>query len=192
MAPTTRVGPPSSAVAGDYWKWRVGDVVDHPQSEGWTLTYELTGRSNTKTFTAVWQTSGDDENSWLVTVAITVTDDLEAGLYYLHSRMVGSGDYANQEYHLDSIPFEVLPNPRSAIPGLFQTHEERALEVIEAALEGRLTKDMENYSIAGRSISKIPIETLVKLRSQYQATVNQQKTGSFARPVKVHFPSVGA
>ena len=186
MAPTTPDGPPSQAVAGDSWRWRVGDVSDYPQSEGWSLKYELLGDS-TLSISPTWQTSGDDLNHWLVSEAITDTDDLSPGTYRLIGRMVGSGTYSGREETIHESILTVIRDPRTATPGDFQTHEERALVVIEAAIEGRLTKDMESYSIAGRSITKIPIRELLALRAKYRASVNSQRYGRIGRSVEVHF-----
>ncbi|KKL15110.1 hypothetical protein LCGC14_2508860, partial [marine sediment metagenome] len=58
----------SEIVAGDSVRWRIADHTDYPQSEGWTLKYELVG-INTQSITAVWQTSGDDKDNWGTAVA---------------------------------------------------------------------------------------------------------------------------
>jgi len=56
------------------------------------------------------------------------------------------------------------------------THAQTMLAAIEAVLEGRITADIEQYSIAGRSITKIPIAELLKLRSYYKAeAVREQR-----------------
>ena len=186
MAPTTPDGPPSQAVAGDSWRWRVGDVADYPQSEGWALKYELLGDS-TLSISPTFQTSGDDLNHWLVSEATTDTDDLSPGDYRLIGRMVGSGDYSGREETVHESVLVVVQDPRTASPGDFQSHEERTLAVVEAAIEGRLTKDMESYSIAGRSIQKIPVRELIGMRAKYRAAVQTQRTGRLGRPVAVHF-----
>lgn len=51
------------------------------------------------------------------------------------------------------------------------THAETMLQAIEAVLEGRITADIEQYSIAGRQITKIPVEELIKLRQYYRLEV---------------------
>lgn len=66
---------------------------------------------------------------------------------------------------------------------------ERTLTVIEAAIQGRLTADIEHYSIAGRSVSKIPIGELTKLRGIYASLVwRERNPGNLMTPVKVYFP----
>ena len=56
-----------------------------------------------------------------------------------------------------------------------QTHAEIMLAKIEAVLEGRITADIENYQIAGRQITKIPIAELLVLRDRYRVEVKNQK-----------------
>ena len=199
MAPTTPTGPPRQVVAGDSWRWKVADLSDYPQSEGWALKYELAGVSTTLSITPVWQTSGDDASSWLATVTTTETAALDAGTYTLISRVEGSGDYDGYDYTVDVETGEqirsgynhwlvtVTPDPRTAGAGDFQSHEERTLAVLTAAIEGRLTRDMESYSIAGRSISKIPVRDLTSLRSQYTWLVMQQKSGRMGITAEVYF-----
>lgn len=55
-----------------------------------------------------------------------------------------------------------------------RSHAKRMLEAIEATLEGRVVSDHEKYSIDGRSLDRIPIEQLHKLRRQYKRTVMKE------------------
>lgn len=52
------------------------------------------------------------------------------------------------------------------------THAETMLANIEAVLEGRITSDVESYTIAGRQITKIPITELLTMRDKYRAERN--------------------
>ena len=55
------------------------------------------------------------------------------------------------------------------------THAATMLAAIEAVLEGRITADIETYSIAGRQITKIPISELLTLRSKYKIEVQAEE-----------------
>ncbi len=187
MAPVTPTGEPSEFIAGDSVRWRIADHADYPNSESWSLKYELVG-VNTLAISPTFQTSGDDEDHWLIDIPSTDTDDLDAGRYELVKRFVGSGTYAGREETIGRFVMSVRDNPRSAADGVFQTHAERTLRVIEAALEGRLTTDLESYQIAGRSISKIPVETLMKMRGRYAGLVKQERTGRLTRRHLIRFP----
>ncbi len=199
MAPVTPTGEPVDLVIGDSWRWRIPDHADYPNSESWTLEYDLVGVGIllTTDVTIAFQTSGDDINHWLVTVTAAKTAAIDDGRYDLFKRFVGSGTHAGRtetigrDGKVGGPPFSVAirEDPRVATAGMFQTHAERTLFVIESALEGRLTKDLESYQIAGRSISKIPIETLMKMRGRYAGLVQQERTGRITRRHLIRFPA---
>lgn len=201
MAPTTPTGEPAEIVAGDSVRWRIVDHTDYPQSEGWVLHYRLVGVSALESpdITAVWQTTGDDKDHWLVTLATSATDALAAGRYNLVKRFVGSGAHAGREETIGSdgklsgpaFVVAVKADPRTAIAGDFQTHAEKTLALIEAVLEGRITTDLESYTIAGRAVSKISVRDLYALRGKYAAMVRQERTRKLGRPVLVEFSEVG-
>lgn len=58
------------------------------------------------------------------------------------------------------------------------THAQRMLDAIEAALEGRVTADVQSYQISGRSITKIPIAELMTLRKQYMVEVANERVAT--------------
>ena len=188
MTPTTPTGPPVMVTTGDTWGWRVADLSTYPQSDGWALHYRLRG-PGTADITPTFQTSGDDAEHWLAEVAASASAAIAAGRYRLYGYVAGSGDYANRIEPVSDTVVEVLPDPRTAQPGDFQTHAERTLAVIEAALEGRLTSDIESYQIAGRAVNKIPVRDLTRLRGQYASLVARER----GRPIRRHlmaFPNV--
>jgi hypothetical protein len=190
MAPTTPTGEPTLLTAGDTWRWRIPDHPDYPQSEGWTLKYRLSGVT-VLGFTATWQSSGDDANHWLVSVGATSTDtEVTSGRYRLFGYMEGSGTYAGRFHEVSDTVVVVGDDPRQSTAGSLQTHAERTLAVIEAALEGRLDSDIESYQIAGRAVNKIPIADLMKLRGRYAALVQRERSATTGRRHLVSFPVV--
>jgi len=62
-----------------------------------------------------------------------------------------------------------------ATGGLVSSFNERMLAQLEARLEGRVMADAEDYSIAGRSITRIPFGELQKLRDMYYARVQRER-----------------
>jgi len=51
------------------------------------------------------------------------------------------------------------------------THARRVLTAIEAVIEGRASKDQEEYTIGTRSLKRTPIKDLLVLRDAYKAEV---------------------
>jgi hypothetical protein len=60
----------------------------------------------------------------------------------------------------------------------------RMLIAIEKRLEGRVLSDHENYSVDGRSLSRIPFEQLERLRTKYTWLVRKKKVHK--RQLKKH------
>lgn len=88
----------------------------------------------------------------------------------------------------DELVINVEPDAATSPAGTFQTFEEKTLAVILAAIGGRLTADMQSYTIAGRSVMKIPIDELMQLRGKFAAAVwRQQNPGQLGVPYKVDF-----
>ena len=197
MAPTTPTGFPASVRIGDSIRFRIPDHADYPQSEGWDLQVWLQGDArlvDDTDITVAFQSSGDDAYHWLVTADQTATSTLTIesgteGRYRWIGRFAGSGDYAGRYETVYGELCLVEQNPAAAATS-FQTHNERTLAVIEAALESRLTSDIENYQIAGRAVSKIPVADLVKLRAHYAAAVKIERSGRLGRAHQIHFTRV--
>lgn len=57
----------------------------------------------------------------------------------------------------------------------FRSHAQRMLDAINQVLEGRITKDVEQYEIDGRSVTRIPILELQKLKRTYSMKVLSEK-----------------
>ena len=55
------------------------------------------------------------------------------------------------------------------------SHAKTMLDAIEAVLEGRITSDIEQYQIAGRQITKIPIRELKDLRQEYLSEYKKEQ-----------------
>ena len=69
---------------------------------------------------------------------------------------------------------EVLTNPASASAYDPRSHARRVLDLIEAAMEGRIPNGMESYTIGGRSINKIPLKELRELYEKYKQDVERE------------------
>lgn len=159
--PTTE---PASAVCGDTWSW-TKTLSDYP-APTWTLTYYLRSREGEQSFAAA--ASGSDH---LVTVTAATTAGYKAGRYALIS-VATSG---TERHTVEKKELIVLPDP--AFLGAGQdprSHSRKVLESIEAVLEGRATKDQEEYTIGGRSLKRTPIEELMAMRNTYRAEVRAE------------------
>ena len=152
---------PEKLTSGVTWKWKK-TVSDYPASE-WTLTYYL--RKDGATATSFSATADGDTH--LVTVTAATTAGYAAGIYDI----IGVVVKAAEKYVVYDGIFEVLTDPATAGAYDPRTHARRVLDLIEAAMEGRIPNGMESYSIGGRSINKIPLNQLREIYEKYKQDV---------------------
>ena len=167
---------PRVIVAGTTVKF-TRQLADFPPGAGWTYTIYFNGATSTFNKAATAQADG----SFLVTIDPSDTANLPPGAYRYAERVTNGPDV----YDLvgDELVVQIEPNLATAPAGAFLTHSEKTLQVIEAALSGRLTADLESYQIAGRAVTKIPIKELRELRGWYAAEVARaQNPGTLGTP----------
>ncbi len=152
---------PEKLTSGVTWKWKK-TISDYPASE-WTLTYYL--RKDGATATSFSATADGDTH--LVTVTAATTAGYAAGV----SDIIGVVVKAAEKYVVFDGIFEVLTNPATAGAYDPRTHARRVLDLIEAAMEGRIPNGMESYTIGGRSINKIPLNQLREIYEKYKQDV---------------------
>lgn len=152
--------------------------LDYPATS-WTLTLYLNGAAVATSKAAV--PSG---NSFVVTLSATDTAALAAGTYRYVERVTKAGE----AYDVARGEVRVLPNLTGAAAGALLSHAEKTLAIINLAIEGRLTADLESYSVGGRTVNKIPTAELEKLRGKYEAIVyREHNPGKLSRTVYFHF-----
>ena len=149
---------PQSIIAGDSVTWQ-RSLPDYPASAGWVLGYALRGPKNID-FDAT-----ADGDSHLVAVAASVTAPWPAGFYTITSFAKKAGE----RYTVETGSLEVLPDPAglNAVQDL-RPHCKKVLDAIEAVLEGKATKDQQEYEIDGIRIKRMEFDALLRVRSLYQ------------------------
>jgi hypothetical protein len=151
---------------------------DYPASDGWSMSLLLRGAG---TLDVAATADGTD---FLVILSATATAGLAAGTYRWTERVSKAGEV----YTAASGTVDVTLDMGAAGAGEGQTHAERTLALIEAAIEGRIPQGMESYTVGGRQVQKIPLVELSKLRGIYAARVWRQKNpGQLTPGLKVVF-----
>lgn len=173
------VAEPTKLTAGTTWSWD-REVPGHSASAGWQLRYALRGPHDLD----IEATESGDR--YAVSVSATTTADVLPGSYRLAGLIEREGDrHIVYDGHL-----VVEPNPLATVNT--KTHAARALEVVEAAIEGRLTADQESFQIGGKSVTRIPMRDLLRLRGTYAAQVYRERNpGRLGPPVEVMFTPPG-
>ena len=183
MPATIPTSEPRVLTAGDTWQW-TKHVPNYSAAESWQLTYAFRGGQILDLLWTTHVTAHANGTDFSVTVPATATDDLPSGTYKWAAYVTKAGE----RHEVDNDVVTVRPNLAVTPVGGSQTHAEKTLAVIEAALEGRLTSDVQTYTILGRSVEKIPVTELRQLRSQYAAEVwRERHPGQLTIPVEVTF-----
>ena len=182
---------PDVLVVGDRWVWRRPDLVaDYPTGD-YALTYEFhldTGGGGSNKFTI---TATETSTDYIVEIASATTASYTAGEYNWYAFITRSSD--SQRLSVDEGRTKLEINFANTNADS-RTHAKKVLDAIEATLEGRASQDQMSYSIAGRSLSRMSIDDLLKFRDRYRAEhekaikklriKNEQDTGN---TIKVRF-----
>lgn len=100
------------------------------------------------------------------------------GLYTVSVRATDGVDV----FEIESGQVEILADVAALGAGYDpREHAERALDAIEAVIEGRATKDQQSYTINGRTLVRTTIAELLQLRQTYKDEVAKLKSGGRAR-----------
>jgi hypothetical protein len=169
--PTTE---PEELRVGLTWQWRREDLADYPAST-WTLTYWFKQQASSGAkFSIVASADGD---AYSISVAAATTAGYTAD-DYTWVAVVTSGTEA---FEVDHGTAKILPKYNADAALDDRSHAKKVLEAIEAVIEGRASKDQEEYTIGNRSLKRTPLEDLMKLRNQYKAEVFREQLEENAR-----------
>jgi hypothetical protein len=161
---------PESFVVGDFVQWKRTDLgADYPNTD-YTASYvsrDATGGSHE--FTVIGTSSGSD---YLFTILGASSSGFSAGHHHWHLEIKRNSD--NERIVLESghwdIEIDVDVNgvdPRS--------HAEIMVQKIESVLQGKADSDVSNYSIQGRSLTKMSYDELMNARKQYKSELRSEK-----------------
>lgn len=159
-APTTE---PEKIVVGDYIQWKRTDLsVDYPPAS-YTATYvaRITGGGSSE----VQVTGTNSSGIYLFTVSSATSSGFNAGQYHWQLEIVQNS--SSNRIVVDRGYFDVIvdldvngSDPRS--------HAEIMIAKIESLLSGKADSDVANYSIAGRSLTKLSFQELIEARDYYK------------------------
>jgi hypothetical protein len=165
-APTTE---PETVVVGDFIQWKRTDLsTDYPNSTH-TATYvaRITGGGSNE----IQLTGTNSGSDYLFTVPSAASASFSPGKYFWQleitqtssgNRIVVDRGYFNAVADLDVNQSD----PRS--------HAEIMVDKIESLLNGKADSDVANYSIAGRSLTKLSFNELIQARDYYRKEAQKE------------------
>ena len=160
---------PETVVVGDFIQWRRTDLGSDYPNTAYTMTYvaRITAGGSTEI-----QLAGTAyQSDYLFTVASSVSEDFTPGFYHWQLEAVRNSD--SNRIVIDRGFFTAVPDldVNGSDP---RTHAEIMLAKIKSLLEGKADADVANYSVAGRSLTKLSFDELIKARDYYQEEYNKE------------------
>lgn len=164
-----REGAPSEFVAGDYVAWKETQLlIDYPAS---TYSVSCVARS-TDGACEISATASAQDDHWLISLASSATSDLDVGEYRWQLEVVRTSDSARVV--VKNGAWDVVADlDRAGIE--IRTHAEIMVTKLQSLLEGKPDSDVMSYSIAGRSITKLGYDELIKSLDYFRARANEEK-----------------
>lgn len=157
--------------------------VDYPPTEGWAGTLYLYGPAK---ITAAATADGSD---FKVTVPAATTANWAAGSYrWAFEVSKGSEKYIVQEGSLEVlVSFAAMATETDN-----RSTAKKNLDAINAVLQGKITKDVSQYQIAGRMVTRMSLDDLLKARDRFSREYKrelQAEAAAQGRPLqnKVRF-----
>lgn len=166
--------PPKQIVAGDSIEF----LLPIPQDlTSWTGSARLTGGTDASNLSQMDATSATTEGLDLHVLfqgqVTGGTKSLKPGQYTLTAWMTSTD--GKDRYTIGQYFLAVTPDLSTGTPAL--AHAMKTLAIVEAAIEVRLGANtdsgIEEYTVEGTMVKKIPIERLYQLRKHYAAEVNR-------------------
>ena len=151
---TTLTEFPTEITAGDAYTIEL-EFQDYPASCGYSGSLYLRGA------TSLNVTGSANEAAHVFGLTSTATSKLTEGVYEYAIAVSLSGNRTTVEAGYLTV------KPDLATSGTRVSHVSKMLSAITAVLENRVTDDVQSFSIAGRSLTNIPIIELLELRAQY-------------------------
>jgi len=161
-------GEPKEVVVGDFIQWKRSDLTDYPTSSGYTAEYvaRITGGGSTEI--KLPQSASSTDDYYLFTVSSDTSTAFLPGLYHwqLEITQTSSGN----RIVVDTGDFTSIPDMdnNQADPRI---HAEIMVDKIETLLQGKADSDVANYSIAGRSLTKLSFSELLQARDHYKREI---------------------
>lgn len=170
---------PLTVVVGDFIQWRRTNLGEDYPNTAYTMTYvaRITAGGNTEI-----QVTGTNYGSdYLFTVTSAESANFVAGYYHWQLEAVQTS--TGNRLVLDRGAFTAVADldQNGADP---RTHSEIMLSKIESILQGKADSDVASYSIAGRSLSKMSFDELIKARDVYRREFRREQSAELIRQGK--------
>jgi hypothetical protein len=166
---------PTEIVAGDFVQWKdVNLSSDYPTS-AYTLIYTARSTNGVDEFSV---TATGNLGFYLITINSTASAGFTPGTYRWQKEIVENS--SSQRAVIKRGEFKVVAD--LDVPGAdLRSHAEIMLTKIESILAGKADSDVQSYSVAGRSLTKMSFQELLDARNFYKSEVMRDKAKEDAK-----------
>ena len=162
---------PDTLTIGDRFVWkRTAMVADYPIAT-YQVKYSFRLLSSAATEIAITATENSDPDEYIVEVGSSTTAAYTAGDYTYQEYVVRSSDSERIVYSTGIIKLEPNLDADTSDP---RSSARKILDAVNAVLENRASKDQENMSIAGRSLSRMTPAEIRDWQQHYQYIVSKE------------------
>jgi hypothetical protein len=173
-------GEPSTLVAGDTWIWRRSDLTSDYPVALYVLSYNLKAAGDAVAAPVVF-TASIVANTYQVLVAPAVTLPLVAGEWQWAGFMKRIADNARVQIGYGRLTVLADRASATADPRSFA---QKMVAAIESVIQNRAVSDVNSYSIAGRSLTKMTPSELMEQRDYWRKEVINEQINERARQGK--------
>lgn len=167
---------PEKIVVGDFIQWKRTDLSSDYPPASYTATYiaRITGGGANE----IQVTGSNSDGIYLFTVTSATSAAFTAGQYHWQLEIVQNS--SGNRIVVDRGYFEAIVDldANNADP---RTHAEIMITKIESLLSGKADSDVANYSIAGRSLTKLTFQELIQARDYYKQEHRKEEIGERIR-----------
>ena len=161
---------PTEVKLGDFWAWKNTDLSSDYSNSSYTLTYEfnLIDGSTAANFTLTASADGSD---YKVEVASSTTAAYTKGNYNWIANITRNSDSARVKVGEGYIK---LQDNYATTTASVRSHAKIVYDAVCAVIENRATMDQSSMSIAGRSLSRMSVDDLLKFKNHYKTEYMQE------------------
>lgn len=180
-------GEPEEIVVGDFAQWKRSDLVDDYPVASYSAEYvmRITGGGSSEHKIA----ATENTDYYLFTLDSATSATFDAGKYHwqLEITQTSSGN----RIVVDIGDFEFIPDMdnNQADPRI---HAEIMVGKIESLLQGKADSDVSNYSIAGRSLTKLSFTELTDARDYYKREIVKHENDALLKRGKTNGATIKA
>lgn len=158
---------PNQIVVGDLVEWRKSEIDLDPAL--YDLLYVF--REHASPYATIEKTATHDGSDFVISMTAS-GPEWRPGRWSWSSYAVRKSDSARRRIEIGTFDFL---HDLQIESGDVRSHARRMLDMIEALMEGRATDDVDNYSIAGRQLTKMSVDELMHWRSHYKSEVETEE-----------------